>query len=209
MKDKLVIYGSGGLGRGVMELVKTLNKDKEVWDVLGFIDDQNDGYVNGYPIVGDLQFILECSSSINVVLAIAEPKVKQDILKKLKNNRNVLFPNLIHPNVYVPEHIKLGKGNIISYGVALSTNIEINNFNLIHYNCSVGHDVKIGDFNSIFPLSAISGYVRLEDGIVVGTNASIIPNVLISNNAIIGAGSTIINDVKTNRKLVGTPGKEI
>ncbi|MFC3039871.1 transferase [Virgibacillus xinjiangensis] len=208
--NEIYIYGSGGLGRGILDLIKAINNNnEEKWIFKGFVDDQNSGQVNGYKILGGIEFLQQKTTPINVVLAFGKPSIKKKIYEELKHNENIMFPNLVHPNVDISPFNLFGKGNIVSFGVALSSNIQIGNFNLIHYNCSVGHDVSMGDFNSVFPLTALSGFVELKDSIELGTNAAVIPGKKVGNNAKIGAGSVVIGDVSDYSTIVGVPGKEI
>ncbi|OZU88235.1 hypothetical protein CIL03_11310 [Virgibacillus indicus] len=208
--NNIIIYGSGGLGRGIIDLINSINKQtEENWMLQGFVDDSDTGQINGYEILGNIDYLLKFSKPVNIVLAFGNPHIKKDLFDKLSKNKNIIFPNLIHPNVYVSPYNVFGKGNIISSGVALSTNIQINDFNLIHYNCSIGHDVSMGNFNSVFPLTALSGYVELGDEIEIGTNAAVIPSKKIGNEARIGAGSVIVNDVQASKTIIGVPGKEI
>jgi|SRR5690625_3315348 len=207
----IVIYGTGGLGRGVVDLIESINNfSSSPFDILGFVDDSEKNIeVNGLRVFGDSNFLLNYPKDINVVLAFGSPNVKRKIYNVLSVNKNLHFPNLIHPDVDVSKFNLFGIGNIISKGVALSTNITINNFNLVHYNCSIGHDVSMGNYNSVFPLTALSGYDRLGDCVEIGTNTAVIPSISFGDNSIVGAGSTIIEDVCANTKVVGVPGKEI
>ena len=208
---KIIIYGTGGLGRGIVDLIDSINKYLENhWDICGFVDDnENRSEVNGVQVLGGSNYLLNYQKEINVVLAFGSPKVKEKIYNMLSSKGNIYFPNLIHPGVGISKHNQFGKGNIISKGVALSTNITIGDFNLIHYNCSIGHDVSMGNYNSVFPLVALSGYDKLGDCVEIGTNTAAIPNISIEDNAIVGAGSTIIKNVRENSRVVGVPGKEI
>ena len=209
--NDIVIYGAGGLGRGIADLILSINKyNADKWNLIGFIDDYQDNTeINGLKLLGGIDYLLKYREKINVVLAFGSPEIKIKLYKELKPFKNFRFPNLIHPAVEYPSHFIIGEGNIVSKGVVFSSNIEVGNFNLIHYNCSIGHDVTIGNFNSIFPLSSLSGYVSISDSIQIGTNTSIIPSIKVDNNSIIGAGSTIINNIRKGSTVVGVPGKEI
>ncbi|WP_373893840.1 NeuD/PglB/VioB family sugar acetyltransferase [Virgibacillus sp. CBA3643] len=208
--DNIIIYGSGGLGRGIIDLINSINKHTdESWILKGFVDDANTGMVNGYAVLGGIEYLLNYTEKVNVVLAFGSPAVKKKLFDKLKYKENITFPNIIHPNVEVSPFNKFGKGNIVSSGVALSTNIQINDFNLIHYNCSIGHDVSMGSFNSVYPLTALSGFVVLGEEVEVGTNAAVIPSKKIGSEAKIGAGSVVVDDVMERKTVVGVPGKAI
>lgn|SRR5699024_1349837 len=206
----IIIYGSGGLGRGIIELITAINKVSDnKWNVLGIVDDYSKTDVHNLPYLGNINYLLNYQEKTCVALAMGNPEAKYDKYQFLKQNKNLLFPNLIHPNVYIPQTLTLGKGNIISSGVSFSADINIGNFNLIHFNSSIGHDVFIENYNSIYPLTALSGYVRLYNKIEVGSNATIIPGITVGDKAIIGAGSVVLNNIKSSEVVAGVPSKVI
>lgn len=41
---KLIIIGASGFGREVAWLVERINKVKETWNLMGFLDDESEGY---------------------------------------------------------------------------------------------------------------------------------------------------------------------
>ena len=68
----LVIIGAGGLGREVAWLVADINRQRQEWDFVGFIDDSVQGRTpEGYPVLGTLDYFLELSSPSWAVVAIA------------------------------------------------------------------------------------------------------------------------------------------
>src|SRR5699024_12598816 len=114
------------------------------WDICGFVDDNaSRSEVNGVQVLGGSNYLLNYRKEINVVLAFGSPRVKEKVYNTLSSKENIYVPNLIHPSLEVSEHNKLGKGNIISIGVALSTSITVSVVNLIHYVCYIGHDVSL------------------------------------------------------------------
>ena len=59
MKD-LVIIGAGGVGQELTLIVEEINKKKEQWNLLGFIDDNKELYDNkvlGYKVLGGLNWL--------------------------------------------------------------------------------------------------------------------------------------------------------
>ena len=211
MMNKLVIYGTGGLGRGILDLIEAINYAEDTWELIGFIDDDSskNELVNNVPVLGGIEYLQKIKHPINVVLAFGNPEVKKSISYVLQKNKYISFPNLIHPNVYIPKHISMGIGNIISQGVALSANIKLGDFNLIHFNSSIGHDVTLNSYNSIYPLSAISGYVRIANQVIIGANTSVIPSKNIGSKVTTGAGSVVIKDVEDDTTVVGVPARPV
>ncbi|MEH7444045.1 acetyltransferase [Bacillus sp. JJ1122] len=213
MRD-IVIYGTGGFGREVLELIKDINSSEQVWNVLGFIDDniENHGTViNGYLVLGGyawLENYKNYNSPLSINIAIGNPQVRKRIAKKL-NNELFEFPNLVHPSVISSQYVLMGKGNTICANNILTTNIKIGNFVTINLACTVGHDVIIGDFTTLLPACNVSGSVKIETCVDIGTKTCIIPNVTIGENSVIGAGATVIRDIPQNCTAVGSPAKPI
>lgn len=206
--NKILVYGAGGLGRGIVELIESINREVEnTWEILGFVDDLAKDPINGIEIWGTTEDLLKYDKPISVVLALGNPKNKKEIFNRLQSNSKINYPNIIHPSVENSRFNIIGYGNIISKGVSMSTNIKLNNFNLIHYNCSIGHDVSMNHYNSIFPLSSLSGYVTIENEVEIGANSTVLPSVSIKEKARIGAGSVVTKNILRNTTVIGMPAK--
>ncbi|WP_053956731.1 NeuD/PglB/VioB family sugar acetyltransferase [Inediibacterium massiliense] len=214
-----VIFGSGGISKEVFHLIEEINSQckMNVFDFLGFVDNDKrqigKEIIDRYKIVTNDEEFEEFTKEypiLGVVIPIGNPKVKKNIYHKIKDIKNIIFPNIIHPNVVLNRNtIFLGQGNVITSGVKLTCNIELGNFNLLNLNCTVGHDVKIGNFNIINPGSNISGNVTITDQCLIGTGAQILQGITIKNNTTIGAGAVVIKDVKEKDVVVGVPAKSI
>ncbi|MFS0689426.1 hypothetical protein AB1K89_09295 [Sporosarcina sp. 179-K 8C2 HS] len=206
------IVGTGGLGRGVAETVKVISERDRNWTISGFIDDESSvigAYINGMKVVGDTDFLLELNTVSNVVIAIANPEVKAKIYDKLSINKNLLYPNVIHPSVHLNSSIKMGIGNIISDNVAFSANVFVGDFSLIHFNSTIGHDVQIEDYVTVYPGVNLSGYSRMKSKSQAGTNSSVLPEIIVGEGAVIGAGSMVNNNPIGYTTVVGIPAKEL
>ncbi len=110
MKKPLLIYGAGGLGREILSLVRT----SEVWEPVGFLDDAvpTNQVIRGVPVLGGIEALLSFDGPRNIVVAVGQPAIKQEIVRVLKSH-NVHYPILIHPAAILqdPESITLGEGS--------------------------------------------------------------------------------------------------
>jgi len=211
MKD-LFIFGAGGFAREVAWLVETINQKKIKWNILGFLDENKNNHgksLNGYDVVGGIDFLKNYSENVGVVLAIGNPKSKKTVYDKIINIKKIFFPNLIHPDVSIHNTNKLGEGNIICKGTILTININIGDHVIINLDSTVGHDAIINSFSTVLPSVNISGGVKIKEGVMLGTNSAIIQNKTIGNWTKIGAGAIVAKDIPANCTAVGIPAKPI
>jgi sugar O-acyltransferase (sialic acid O-acetyltransferase NeuD family) len=207
----IVIVGSGGLAKEVKNLIEDINQQKEQWNLLGFIDSwgksKGDNVIDGKSVIGTIDDFNMITEQMYAIIAIGFPDKLRDAASKI-SNPNILFPNLIHPATLVRNDIKIGKGNIITFGNFMSCNIELGNFNFFNTKCAVGHDTKIGNYNIFNPNVQISGNVTIGNENYFGMNSSILQNKNIGNNNKIDAYSFVIRNIKDGNVYFGIPAKK-
>jgi sugar O-acyltransferase (sialic acid O-acetyltransferase NeuD family) len=207
MKD-IVIVGAGGFGREVAWLIEQINQKDPIWNLIGFVDDNNNEgqFINGLPVLGKVEWLLD--KSIHVVIAIGDPILKHALYEKIKESSNI-YPSLIHPFVKISNTNRIGDGAIICEGSILTVNIKIGNHVIINLDCTIGHDVNIFDFCTVLPSVNISGHVNLNERVMVGTGAQILQGLNVGENSIVGAGSLVNRDLEKNVVAVGVPARVI
>lgn len=208
MKD-IVIIGAGGFGREVAWLIENINKNTPEWNILGFVDDNNEiqgTEINGYKVVGGIDWLKE--QELYVVNAIGDPVIKKKVIERLKDSTNK-YPVLIHPSAIISDKVSFGEGSIICAGNIVTVNIEIGNHVIINLDSTIGHDAIVGDYSTILPNVNVSGGVTIEQCVTLGTGSTIIQGVTIGKNAIIGAGAVVVKDLPANCTAVGSPAKPI
>ena len=215
----LLIFGGGGISKETYNVIKQINEynNQKIYDFLGFVED--DASKIGTEIIDGFK-VLACDEDINkysnafpilgIVIPVGDPRIKSIIYNKIKNIENIVYPNIIHPNVkFDVNSVKLGIGNILTSGINLTCDIKIGNFNLVNLNSTIGHDTEIGDFNVINPLVAVSGNVTIKNCCLIGTGAKILQQLTIYNDVTVGSGSVVVKDIEQNSTVVGVPAKRI
>jgi sugar O-acyltransferase (sialic acid O-acetyltransferase NeuD family) len=211
MQD-IVIVGAGGFGREVKFIVDRINQKKQIYNLLGFYDDDKNlpSVINGVPFLGDLEKLISRKDNISVVLGIGDPNVKIKIVERLITNSHLSFPNIIDPIAIIGnDNVALGKGNVICAGVIITCDIKIGDFITLNLSCTVGHDTVINDFASFMPSVNISGEVVIEKGVYVGTGAKIINLLSIGEHTVVGAGAVVAKSLPARCTAVGIPAKPI
>lgn len=209
MKD-IVILGSGGFAKEVAFLLEDLNKHEKQYNIIGYVDKEPDSETGKYKVIGDDELLININRDISVAIGIGNPPVIKKLITNLSNNRNITFPNLIHPSVIADwERIELGQGNIICAGNIFTTDIKIGSFNIFNLSCTLGHDAVIGNFNVVNPTANLSGGINIGNQNLIGTGVQILQYVRIGDEAIIGAGAVASKDLSDPGVYVGIPAKRI
>lgn len=211
MKD-IAIYGFGGFGREVATLINAINRIKQTWNLVGYIDDGvKIGESNRYgSVLGGIDVLNGMKTELNIVIAIANPKHIKSIVENV-DNPFIQFPNIIAPNVNIfdKEAFTMGKGNLIFWGCRLSCDVEIGDFNLMNGAVSLGHDAKIGSFNVLSPSTRISGDCKVGNENFFGVQSVVLQGIEIGNNTKIGTMSVVMRNTKDNYLYFGNPAKRI
>jgi sugar O-acyltransferase (sialic acid O-acetyltransferase NeuD family) len=209
---KIAIYGAGGFGKEVACIIAKINEKVPAWHFVGFIDDGiNIGTEISHfgRVLGGIKELNEWSEEIHLVFAIGVPRILNLLVDKI-SNPNVVFPNIIHPDVFIADDrtLKMGKGNLVVRACSFSCDVKIGDFNQMNSISSLAHDVEVGSFNVFMPLSRISGGVKIGDLNLFGIGSVILQNINIGNNTRISAGSFVTRNTKDGFLYAGNPAKK-
>ena len=212
MNNKLIgIYGASGFGREVLPLVRNIisNNDKIV-----FIDDNKKvDMLNNIPVLSFDEFLISDYSEKKITIAIADSKIRENIVNKLIEN-NIDSFDVLANNVIVMDDVNIDEGSILTPHVTLTSNISIGKYfhaNLYSY---VAHDCVIGDYVTFAPSVKCNGNVHIEDHAYIGTGAIIKqgkPNkpLVIGKGAVVGMGAVVTKSVKAGDVVFGNPAKSL
>lgn len=210
MKD-IVIIGAGGFGREVEWLINRINEKYSTYNIIGFIDDNEellDKEIGHSKVICNIEQLSKRNKKTCVAIAIGNTVIRKKIYDRLKNNKNLDFPNLIDPSVIVGE-TELGIGNIICANTVMTVNVKIKNFSIINLDCTIGHDDIFDDFVTLYPSVNVSGGVHIGKCSEIGTGTQIIQQHNIINNVIVGAGAVVVKDIEESGTYIGVPAKKI
>jgi sugar O-acyltransferase (sialic acid O-acetyltransferase NeuD family) len=215
MTEKIAVYGGGGFAREVAWLIQSCNRDRKIYEVVCFIDDDvrlQGQIVNRIPVFSFQQAIRDFPG-IGVVGAIGNPQTRQTVMEKAVN-AGFRMTTIIHPNVDYSEWVDIGPGSVICAGSILTTNIRLGKQVQINLDCTIGHDVIMGDYTTLAPGVHVSGWVYFGKRVYVGTGAVIINGIegkplIIDDDAIVGAGACVTKSVLSGVTVVGIPAKPL
>ncbi|KUO66287.1 MAG: hypothetical protein APF84_17810 [Gracilibacter sp. BRH_c7a] len=208
MKD-LIIYGSGGLAKEVVQIIKDINSINNEWNILGYIDDTRpdlNKLIWEYKILGSSEILKNYAPKTNIVIAIGDPKSKKIIYEKLRPY-NFNFPTLIHPTAKVAYGATLGDGAILGIDSIVSVNVTVGKLVLLNMRSVIGHDATIGAFSSCLVNSVVAGDASLEEGVLVGSNSVIMEKIHIGKDAKIGMGTVVYFNVPDKHVVMSKPSR--
>lgn len=211
MKD-IAIFGAGGLGKEVACLIRTINKEKPQWNLIGFFDD---GIEIGVEVshfgkvLGGVEKLNKYQGTIAVAMAIGNALTIKKILEKI-TKEDIEYPNLIHPNFDVtdPDTFQIGKGNIIQRHCTATCDTVIGDFNIFNGTVCMGHDVKIGSFNTFMPLVRVSGEVVIGNDNFFGIASIILQQIKVGSGIRLGAASVLMTKPKKGYLYMGNPARK-
>lgn len=212
MKD-IVLFGAGGFAKEALVLIGDINNQKPgTYRLLGFVVDKEyfkpNTVINGFPVVGDLDWLISHKDTVCCAIAIGASKDRERIFNMLDQN-GIEIETLISPEIYVDPTNKIGRGCYIGYRTVLSVNSTIGNGVFINTDCIFGHDLSIGDFTTIYPRVTVSGNCKIGCGVEVGGGTYIIPGKKVGDNSVVAAGSVVFSNVKAGTHVLGNPAKRI
>lgn len=213
MKKSIAIFGAGGFGREVLQLIRDINKlnpSKQIWNPVGFLVDESYAgkNVQGLPTISYESWLNE-NPETEITIAIGSSAHRQRITEKIKKSHPNSFAKLIHPRAWIGENVSIGNGSIVCAGCLITTDIKIGEHVHINIGCTIGHDASLENFSTLNPSVNVSGNVQVGTGSEIGTGSILIPNKKIGNWSIIGAGSVVTKSIPDNVTSVGSPARII
>lgn len=195
--NAIIVYGGGGHGKAVIELMRAMGG----YNLIGVIDDgrQPGDWVLDVPVLGGESLLAAikaagCKLAVNAVGGIGAMSSRIKVFEKIWQ-AGFESPNLVHPSAviepsampstaaqifphaYVGSSVKLGRGCIINTGAIVS------------------HDCLLADYVNLAPGSILAGAVQVGEGTLIGMGVTVNLNVRIGAGARIGNGATIKVDV--------------
>ncbi|MEX0967267.1 MAG: NeuD/PglB/VioB family sugar acetyltransferase [Bacteroidia bacterium] len=201
----LIIIGAGYIAGFLVNNQELFN---EKYNIIGFLDDDPKKTGKKYwdiPVLGSIDDLANYNG-VSVVIGIAAPKIKVQILKRI-NVADYHFPNFVSRNVWISNDVQIGKGNIIYPGVSINHGSRIADFCVINMNCALGHDAKLGDYCALSPGVNLGGVTVMGKGVFMGIGATTNHFLTIGDFAIIGGQAMIIENIPEGVTVVGVPGK--
>lgn len=195
---RLVIYGNGGFGREVVTAAR--GRQDTVF--------LSDGSAIDFCDIPTIR-ITELREEDEVVIAVADPTIRQMLAAKIRS-----FGAVIAPTAVIGNQVDIGAGAIFCDYTMVTASARIGR----HFHCNiysyVAHDCVIGDYVTFAPKVACNGNVHIGDMAYIGTGAVMRQGtsnrpLRIGEGAIVGMGAVVTRDVPPYTTVMGNPARAI
>lgn len=205
MKEKIIIFGTGGHSKVILDIVTSLNK----YEPHAFVSlNKALSSFEGLRHLHQNNF-LELGIKKGIV-AIGDNYTRHIVVKYILDKcSNFEFITLIHPSSVIGSTVEVGVGTVVMANSVINTSSIVGRHSIINTSASIDHDCRIGEFSSVGPGAILGGNVTTGHYSTICLGASIIHGINIGNDTVIGAGSLVLDNVKSNTLAYGTPCVEV
>jgi acetyltransferase EpsM len=196
----IVIYGGGGHGKSLIDLLRVLG----TYRIVGVVDDGMavGETVMGVPVLGGSSVLAGLHAqgvhlAVNAVGGIGNIAVRVKVFRQLAE-AGFTCPGLVHPTALVEPSAQLSAGVQIFPHAYVGSEVQIGFGTIINTGAIVSHDCHLSDYVNISPGAMLAGGVQVGECVLVGMGVTVNLNVKIGDGARVGNSATVKSDVPPN-----------
>jgi sugar O-acyltransferase (sialic acid O-acetyltransferase NeuD family) len=196
----IVIYGCGGHGKSVLDLLRALR----VYRIAGFIDDGVPAgeIIMGLPVLGGKDALLGLkdqgiNQAVNAVGGIGNLQIRHQVFRVLRE-AGYRFPAVAHPGAIIEPSARISSGVQVFPLAYVGSEVQVGFGTIINTGAIVSHECILGDLVNISPGAILAGAVTVGDGALIGMGATVNLQATIGKGARVGNGATVKTDVPPN-----------
>ncbi|QYY30516.1 acetyltransferase [Cupriavidus pinatubonensis] len=206
--ENIVIIGSGGHAKSVIDAVETQRKHH----IVGLIDTSR-REVMGYRVLGDeaaLPILVREYRIDGALIAIGDNSARAQVAKRIMALcPGLRFPAAIHPATSIGRGTTIGEGSVVMAGVVINACSTVGRHCIINTGACVDHDCEVGDYASLAPGVVTGGECKIGVFSAIGLGANLIHGITVGDDVVIGAGSLVARDIEPLTVAYGLPSKVI
>jgi acetyltransferase EpsM len=196
----LVVYGAGGHGKSVIELVQAAGG----YQLVGVIDDAVAAgtRVLDFEVLGSGDQLRELRMdgvglAVNAVGGIGDIRSRVRVFDRLAA-AGFKCPTVIHPTAFVEPSAELADGVQIFPHAYVGSQARLGYGVIVNTAAIVSHDCEIDDYVNLAPGSVLAGAVTVGDRSLIGMGVTVNLEVTIGGLARVGNSAVVKHDVPRN-----------
>lgn len=193
----LIIYGGGGHGKSLVDLVRLLKE----YQVVGIVDDglTAGSSVLGVQVLGGSEVLTELHDcglryAVNAVGGIGNLAPRLKVFDNL-TQAGFEFPTVVHPAAWVEASAQIGAGVQVFAHAYIGSAVQVGFGCIVNTGAIVSHDCVLEEMVNISPGAILAGSVHIGARTLVGMGVTINLDVKVGGGARIGNGATVKADV--------------
>jgi sugar O-acyltransferase (sialic acid O-acetyltransferase NeuD family) len=193
----LIIYGGGGHGKSLIDLIQVLDS----FDIVGIVDDglPVGEAIMGVAVIGSAHDLPEMRQkgiqlAVNAVGGIGDIGRRIEVFRRLMQ-AGFAFPSVVHPTAFIEPSAELQRGVQVFPHAYIGSEVQVGFGVIVNTAAVISHDCKLAAYVNIAPGTQLAGGVTVEQGVLVGMGVSVNLNVHIGARAMIGNSAVIKADV--------------
>lgn len=196
----ILVYGGGGHGKSLIELLRSLG----TYRIVGVVDDgiEPGTQILGLPVLGGGEVLSELHTrglrlAVNAVGGIGNVVIRVKVFQRLAA-AGFACPAVVHPTAFVEASASLAPGVQVFPHAYVGSEARVGFGAIVNTGAIVSHDCRLGDYANVSPGAMLAGEVQAGAGVLVGMGATINLQVRLGERARIGNGATVKTDVPVN-----------
>ncbi|MCD7761783.1 MAG: lipid carrier--UDP-N-acetylgalactosaminyltransferase [Lachnospiraceae bacterium] len=185
--EKLLLVGSGGLGRVALESAR------ESFEC-SFVDD---GYpvgtqICGAEVVGNIDDLHSLFFRYTqLVVSIGDNALREKIYRKART-LGYTFPNIICSSAYISPYARIGDGCIVLNNACVQNGSKVGNGVVLNAGVEIHHDSFVDDYALIYTNSVIRTQAKIGKRVKIGSNVTISNGIVVDDDKTIENGCTLL-----------------
>lgn len=195
--NTLLVYGGGGHGKAVIELIRAVGG----LEVVGVVDDGIPAgtHVMGVEVIGGGERLADLRGdgvglAVNAVGGIGDIGSRVDVFQRLRA-AHFEFPTLVHPTAFVEPSAELAQGVQIFPHAYVGSQAGLGFGVIVNTSAVVSHDCRLEDYVNVAPGSMLAGDVRVGAQTLIGMGVTVNLSVRIGQGARLGNSAVVKDDV--------------
>ena len=208
---RLAIYGTGGTGREVHEIVSAMDPAHERWEGVVFVIDLTSTRLHSSP--PDMSFEELAGrlgpDDVEFVVAVGEP-TSRELLFDRAAARGYDFATIVHPSAFVSPSARLGRGVVIKMQSIVSAEAVLEDNVFVQADAIIGHDARIGSHTQVSAFSHVAGHAELGRRCYLGVRASVREECRMGDDVVLAMGAVVMEKRVPSRVLaMGNPARYV
>lgn len=182
--EKLLLVGSGGFGRVVLEHA---SREYEC----AFLDDGSLTSVDGVPVLGTTSDMEKLFPKYRLLLVTIGNNALREKLYEQAAAIGYQFPTIIVPSAYISPHASIGNGCVILNNSVVQNNAKCGNGCILNPGVELHQDSCIGNNCLIYTNSVVRGLAHVGDRAWIGSTATVSTGAVVAEDEIVEDGAVV------------------